>query len=61
MSDERYFINEYKKYKQQIEELERKGEGESKNCTKLRQMLINVWNKMTPPQQREIAVTYIPD
>ena len=60
-TDQKFFFNEYKKFRQQVDELEARGEGESKNCAKLRTMMINVWNKMTPPQQKEIAYMYLPE
>jgi prefoldin subunit 5 len=52
-------INEYKKLKQKIDELEASGEKVTKDIVKLRQLLINVWNKMTPGQQKETACLYI--
>ncbi len=58
-SNERYYVNEYIKIKEQIDALEKRGEGESKKCGQLRSILIQNWNKMTAVQQKEIANKYI--
>ncbi len=58
-TNERYYVDEYIKIKQQVEALESRGEGESKNCHKLRSILIQHWNRMTAAQQKEIANKYI--
>jgi hypothetical protein len=51
---------EYEKYKAQMTSLETQGDTTSKNAISIRTMLFQLWNKLTPEQQREIAKKYIP-
>jgi len=53
-SNERYYVNEYIKLKQQIDDFESRGDGESKNCHKIRALAIQHWNKMTAAQQKRL-------
>ncbi len=59
MSDADYYPNEYKKYKEEVKKLEDTGAGTSKEAGKIRAQLIALWNKMTPVQQKEIAIKYV--
>ena len=61
MSDADYYPNEYKKYKEEVKKLEDTGAGTTKEAGKIRAQLIALWNKMTPQQQKEIAIKYVSD
>ncbi len=61
MSDADYYPNEYKKYKEEVRKLEDSGSGGTKEAGKIRAQLIALWNKMTPQQQKEIAIKYVSD
>ncbi len=47
--------------KNEMTRLENKGEGNSKAAQQVRARMIQYWNKMTPQQQRDIAMKYCPD
>lgn len=61
MTEADYYPSECMKYKDRLALLEKAGQGNGKDATKIRSTLINIWNKCTPEQQKIIAVKYISD
>ena len=51
---------EWQKYKSQLIKLEEDGDGHGRTATQVRATLIQLWNKLAPEQQREMAMKYIP-
>lgn len=61
MSDKSLFnLTEWQKYKNQLTHLEKNGDGQTKVGHQIRSTLISLWNKLTPEQQKEMALKYIP-
>lgn len=57
--DSKYFFDEYKKVRTSLDMMVRAGSGDSKEAHSLRSVLIDYWNSMKPPEQKEIAKLYI--